>query len=97
PVSMKYLQGLVPKMAQVFDNTDAICSTKKSGLESIKSKLELFNTALNKTYGLKFKAIDKNLRYYYLLVHSIVKMLQSCHHTKRKKVPFMKIERICVM
>ncbi|RHZ84627.1 hypothetical protein Glove_78g89 [Diversispora epigaea] len=54
-------------MARVFDNTDAFRSTKKSGLKSIKSKLGLLNTALNETYGLKFKAIDKSLRYYHLV------------------------------
>ncbi|CAG8697968.1 2374_t:CDS:2, partial [Scutellospora calospora] len=67
PVFIKYLQDLVPKIAQVFDNTDAFRSTKKSGLKLIKLKLGLLNTVLNETYRLKFKAIDKNLRYYYLV------------------------------
>src|SRR5205814_3714427 len=32
PKLTSYLQGLVPKMARVFDNTDASRSAKKSGL-----------------------------------------------------------------
>ncbi|RHZ51003.1 hypothetical protein Glove_486g2 [Diversispora epigaea] len=67
PVSMKYLQNLVPKMARVFDNTDASRSAKKSGLKTIKSKLGLLNSALSGTYGIKFKAIDKNCRQYHLV------------------------------
>ncbi|CAG8771663.1 18305_t:CDS:2, partial [Gigaspora rosea] len=43
PESIQYLQNLVPKMARVFDNTNA------------------------SHYGIKFKAIDKNLRYYHLV------------------------------
>ena len=35
PESTSYLQGLVPKMARVFDNTDASRSAKKSGLKTI--------------------------------------------------------------
>ncbi|CAG8648072.1 9423_t:CDS:2, partial [Paraglomus occultum] len=50
--SMKYLQDLVPKMARVFDNTDASRSVKKSGLKSDKAKLGLLNSALSATYGI---------------------------------------------
>jgi len=64
---MKYLQNLVPKMARVFDNTDAFRRAKKSSLKSIKSKLGLLNSALSATYGIKFKAIDNNRRYYHLV------------------------------
>ena len=35
PELTSYLQGLVPKMARVFDNTDASRSAKKSGLKTI--------------------------------------------------------------
>ncbi len=35
PESTSYLQSLVPKIARVFDNTDASCSVKKSGLKII--------------------------------------------------------------
>ena len=35
PKSTSYLQGLVPKMARVFDNTDASRSAKKLGLKTI--------------------------------------------------------------
>ncbi|RGB39840.1 hypothetical protein C1646_664276 [Rhizophagus diaphanus] len=35
PELTSYLQGLVPKMAQVFDNTDASRSAKKLGLKTI--------------------------------------------------------------
>jgi len=57
----------VPKIARVFDNTDASRSAKKSGLKTIQAKLGLLNSALYTTYGLKFKAIDKNLKYYHLV------------------------------
>ncbi len=67
PESISYLQGLVPKMARVFDNTDASRSAKKSGLKTIWAKLGLLNSALYATYGLKFKAIDKNRRHYHLV------------------------------
>ncbi len=67
PKLISYLQDLVPKMAQVFDNTNASCSVKKSGLKTIQTKLGLLNSVLYITYGLKFKAIDKNLKYYYLV------------------------------
>ncbi|RIA94567.1 hypothetical protein C1645_817844 [Glomus cerebriforme] len=53
-------------MAQVFDNTDASCKAKKSGLKTDQTKLGLLNSALYATYGLKFKAIDRSCRYYYL-------------------------------
>ena len=53
PESIKYLQNLVPKMARVFDNTDASRSAKKSGLKSNKAKLGLLNSALFATYGIK--------------------------------------------
>ena len=65
--SISYLQNLVSKMARVFDNTDASRSAKKSGLKTIQAKLGLLNSVLYTTYGLKFKAIDKNLKYYYLI------------------------------
>ncbi|RIA93588.1 hypothetical protein C1645_819220 [Glomus cerebriforme] len=67
PESILYLQDLVPKMARVFDNTDASCSAKKLGLRTVRAKLGLLNLALHATYGLKFKAIDKNRRYYHLV------------------------------
>ena len=67
PESISYLQDLVPKMARVFDNTDTSRSAKKSGLRTVRAKLGLLNSALHATYGLKFKAIDKNRRYYYLV------------------------------
>ncbi|GBC10685.1 hypothetical protein RclHR1_09820004 [Rhizophagus clarus] len=35
PESISYLQDLVPKMAQVFDNTDVLCRAKKSGLKIV--------------------------------------------------------------
>jgi hypothetical protein len=65
--SISYLQDLVCKMARVFDNTEASCSTKKSGLITVRAKLGLLNSALHTTYGLKFKAIDKNGRHYHLV------------------------------
>jgi hypothetical protein len=67
PESISYLQDLVPKMARVFDNTDASRRIKKSELKTIRAKLGLLNSALYATYGLKFKAIDKNLKYYHLV------------------------------
>jgi hypothetical protein len=67
PESTSYLQGLVPKMAQIFDNTDASRSAKKSGLRTVRAKLGLLNSALHATYGLKFKAIDKHRRHYHLV------------------------------
>ncbi|GES92780.1 hypothetical protein GLOIN_2v1777834 [Rhizophagus clarus] len=67
PESILYLQGLVPKMARVFDNTDASRSAKKSGLKTDRAKLGLLNASLYATYGLKFKAIDKNCRHYHLV------------------------------
>ncbi|EXX51737.1 uncharacterized protein OCT59_020773 [Rhizophagus irregularis] len=54
-------------MAQVFDNTDALCRAKKSGLKTNQAKLGLLNSTLHVTYGLKFKTIDKNHRYYHLV------------------------------
>ena len=67
PESTSYLQGLVPKMARVFDNTDASRSAKKSGLKTIRAKLGLLNASLYATYELKFKAVDKSQRYYHLV------------------------------
>ncbi|RHZ87092.1 hypothetical protein Glove_40g140 [Diversispora epigaea] len=67
PESIKFLQGLVPKMARVFDNTDSFRRAKKSGLKTLRAKLGLLNSALYATYGLKFKATDKSLRYYHLV------------------------------
>ncbi|GBB89972.1 hypothetical protein RclHR1_16820004 [Rhizophagus clarus] len=66
PKLMSYLQDLVPKMAQVFDNTDVSRSAKKSRLKTDQAKLGLLNSALHATYGLKFKVIDKSRRYYHL-------------------------------
>ena len=57
----------MPKIAQVFDNTDASHSAKKLGLKTIWVKLGLLNSALYATYRLKFKAIDKNHRHYHLV------------------------------
>jgi hypothetical protein len=54
-------------MARVFDNTDASCRAKKSGLKTDRAKLGLLNASLYATYGLKFKAIDKNCRHYHLV------------------------------
>ncbi|RIA84395.1 hypothetical protein C1645_742358 [Glomus cerebriforme] len=54
-------------MSRVFDNTDASRRAKKSGLKTDRAKLGLLNSALHATYGLKFKAIDKNLKYYHLV------------------------------
>ncbi|CAG8516732.1 14479_t:CDS:2 [Cetraspora pellucida] len=65
--SMKYLQDLVPKMAQVFDNTNMSCSAKKPGLKSNKAKLGLLNLALSTTYGIKFKATNNKQTHYYLV------------------------------
>ncbi|PKB95847.1 hypothetical protein RhiirA5_435918 [Rhizophagus irregularis] len=67
PKSILYLQDLVPKMARVFDNTDASRRAKKSGLKTDRAKLGLLNASLYATYGLKFKAIDKNCRHYHLV------------------------------
>ncbi|CAB5205247.1 unnamed protein product [Rhizophagus irregularis] len=67
PESISYLQDIVPKMARVFDNMDASRRAKKSGLKTNRAKLGLLNLALYGTYGLKFKAIDKNLKYYHLV------------------------------
>ena len=67
PKSTSYLQGLVPKMARVFDNTDASRSANKSALKTIRAKLGLLNASLYATYGLKFKAVDKSQRYYHLV------------------------------
>jgi hypothetical protein len=64
---VSYLQDLVPKMARVFDNTDALRSAKKSGLRTVRAKLGLLNSALHATYGLKFKAMDKHSRHYHLV------------------------------
>ncbi|CAG8453153.1 14758_t:CDS:2 [Cetraspora pellucida] len=43
PESIQYLHNLVPKMARVFDNTDASHSAKKSGLKSDRAKLGMFD------------------------------------------------------
>ena len=67
PESISYLQGLVPKMTRVFDNTDASRRAKKLGLKTIRAKLGLLNSALYATYGLKFKAINKKLTHYHLV------------------------------
>ena len=67
PESISFLQGLVPKMARVFDNTDASRRIKKSELKTVRAKLGLLNSALYATYGLKFKAINKKLTHYHLV------------------------------
>src|SRR2546421_3781508 len=67
PESIKYLQELVPKMARVFDNTDSSRRAEKSGLKTLRAKLGLLNSALFSTYGIKYKAIDNNCRYYHLV------------------------------
>ncbi|PKK56864.1 hypothetical protein RhiirC2_799142 [Rhizophagus irregularis] len=54
-------------MAQVFDNTDASRSAKKSGLKTDKMRLGLLNSALYATYGLKFKATNKKRTQYHLV------------------------------
>ena len=36
-------------------------------MKTDRAKLGLLNSALHATYGLKFKAIDKNLRHYHLV------------------------------
>ena len=65
--SISYLQNLVPKMARVFNNTDASHSAKKSGLRTVQAKLSLLNSALHATYELKFKAMNKHSRHYHLV------------------------------
>ena len=67
PESISYLQGLVPKMARIFDNTDVLRRTKKSGLKTDRAKLGLLNSTLHATYRLKFKAMDKHSRHYHLV------------------------------
>jgi len=37
------------------------------GLKTVQAKLGLLNATLYITYGLKFKTIDKNCRYYHLV------------------------------
>jgi len=65
--SIQYLQNLVPKMARVFDNTDASRSAKKSGLKSDKAKLGLLNSALSAIYGIKFKTTNNKNTHYHLV------------------------------
>ncbi|PKK57010.1 hypothetical protein RhiirC2_721504 [Rhizophagus irregularis] len=72
-------------MAQVFDNTEASRSTKKSGLITIRAKLGLLNLALHDTYGLKFKAIDKNGRHYHLVGFFDSKDAPRYLNTKQEK------------
>ncbi|RGB42682.1 hypothetical protein C1646_750731 [Rhizophagus diaphanus] len=67
PESISYLQDLAPRIARVFDNTDALRRAKKSGLKTDRVKFGLLNSALYTTYGLKIKAIDKHSRHYYLV------------------------------
>ncbi|RIA93714.1 hypothetical protein C1645_819006 [Glomus cerebriforme] len=38
PELISYLQDLIPKMARVFDNTDASRSAKKLGLKTVRAK-----------------------------------------------------------
>ncbi|CAG8707277.1 15177_t:CDS:1, partial [Gigaspora rosea] len=65
--SIQYLQNLVPKMARVFDNTDASRSAKKSGLKLDKAKLGLLNSALSAIYGVKFKTANNKNTHYHLV------------------------------
>ena len=51
----------------MFNNIDASYSVKKSELKTIQAKLSLLNALLYVTYGLKFKAIDKNHKHYHLV------------------------------
>src|SRR5947209_16210901 len=67
PELLSYFHDLFPRMARVFDNTDVSRRAKKSGLKTDRAKLGLLNSALHATYGLKFKAIDKNCRHYHLV------------------------------
>ncbi|GET01092.1 hypothetical protein GLOIN_2v1826084 [Rhizophagus clarus] len=67
PESISHFQDLVPKMARVFDNTDASRRAKKLGLKTDKAKLGLLNSALYATYGLKFKATNKKHTQYHLV------------------------------
>ena len=67
PESLSYLHDLFPRMAWVFDNTDASRRAKKSGLRTVRAQLGLLNSALYATYRLKFKAIDKHSRHYHLV------------------------------
>src|ERR1043166_5160093 len=97
PESTSYLQGLVPKMAQVFDNTDASRSAKKSGLRTIRAKLGLLNASLYATYGLKFKAVDKNRRHYHLVGLFDSKDAPSFLHTKQGKKFIGKMVKILDM
>ncbi|EXX52732.1 hypothetical protein RirG_250510 [Rhizophagus irregularis DAOM 197198w] len=85
PESILYLQGLVPKMTRVFDNTDASRSAKKLGLKTIRAKLSLLNASLYTTYGLKFKAVDKSQKYYHLVGLFNSKDAPSFLHTKQGK------------
>ncbi|KAF0562285.1 superfamily I DNA and RNA helicases: PROVISIONAL [Gigaspora margarita] len=67
PESIQYLQNLVPKMAQIFDNTDASRSAKKSGLKSNKAKLGLLNSALSAIFGIRFKTTNNKNTHYHLV------------------------------
>ncbi|CAH1768965.1 12669_t:CDS:2, partial [Entrophospora sp. SA101] len=67
PESIKFLQGLVPKMARVFDNTDSFRRAKKSGLKTLRAKLGLLNSALYTTYGLKLKGTNNKHTHYHLV------------------------------
>ncbi|CAG8554560.1 3024_t:CDS:2, partial [Cetraspora pellucida] len=57
----------LPKMARVFDNTDASRSAKKSGLKLDKAKLGLLNSALSAIYGVKFKTTNNKNTHYHLV------------------------------
>ncbi|CAG8481769.1 3609_t:CDS:2 [Cetraspora pellucida] len=65
--SIQYLQNLVPKMAQIFDNTDASHSAKKSGLKLDKAKLGLLNSALFAIFKVKFKTTNNKNTHYHLV------------------------------
>ena len=53
PESISYFQDLVPKMARVFDNTDVLRRAKKSGLKTVRAKLDLLNSALHGTCNIR--------------------------------------------
>ncbi|RHZ79431.1 hypothetical protein Glove_146g59 [Diversispora epigaea] len=54
-------------MARVLIMPMHLAVLKNLCITTLKSRLGLLNIALNETYRLKFKAIDKNLRYYHLV------------------------------
>ncbi|CAG8623407.1 8178_t:CDS:2 [Cetraspora pellucida] len=61
------LLKIFPKMARVFDNTDAFRRAKKSELKTLRAKLGLLNSALYATYGLKLKGTNNKHTHYHLV------------------------------